>query len=252
MRFKDQGVLVTGGAQGIGACIAHAFAREGARVVIADVDGAAGERRRSELLAATGEAWFVRADLARADDAARMVAEAVAACGRLDVLVNNAGIGSGLPFATRPVADWDRVLGVYLRAAYVASQTAAPHLARTRGAIVNIASSRALQSEPDTEPYSASKGGLLALTHSLAVTLAGQVRVNAVLPGWIVTDEWRYDGGKTDVTPADHAQHPAGRAGKPEDIAHAVLFLASAEAGFITGTRLVVDGGMTVKMIYRE
>jgi len=244
--------LVTGGAEGIGACIAAQFAAEGARVVIADVNTRAGERRAASLRRTRLRVEFVKADTGIPGDVNRLIAETVKRFGRLDVLINNAGIGSGAPFATRPVAEWDRVLNVNLRGAYLAAQAAAPHLARRHGAIVNIASSRALQSEPDTEPYSASKGGILALTHSLAVTLSGRVRVNCVLPGWIVTDAWRFDGKKTAVTKADHAQHPAGRVGKPDDIAHACLYLCSSEAGFVTGASLVVDGGMTRRMIYRE
>jgi hypothetical protein len=218
--------------------------------MVADVNAQTGGRRVKAIAEEGGRAVFVRADVGKPGDVKRLVGEAVRRFGRLDVLVNNAGIGSWLPFATRPVARWDRVLDVNLRGPYLAAQAAAPHLAKARGCIINIASSRALQSEPDTEPYSASKGGLLALTHSLAVTLAGKIRVNAVLPGWIVTDDWRFDGRKTAVTKADHAQHPAGRAGKPEDVAAACLYLASAGAGFVTGAQLVVDGGMTRKMIY--
>lgn len=249
---KGRVVIVTGAAEGIGACIADAFAAAGARVVIADSNEPAGVRRVTALARRGRQVEFIRTDMGVPADIARLIAETVRRHRRLDILINNAGIGSGASFADRTVADWDRVLAVNLRGAYLAAQAAAPHLARRRGSIVNIASSRALQSEPDTEPYSASKGGLLALTHSLAVTLSGKVRVNCVLPGWIVTDRWRFDRRKTTVTKADAAQHPAGRVGKPEDIASACLFLCSAEAGFITGTQLVVDGGMTRRMIYSE
>jgi len=251
-RFEGRVALVTGGAEGIGACIAEGFAAEGARVVIADVNEAAGRRRAEVLRRKRYPAEFIRTDVGVPGDVTRMVKTAVERFERLDILVNNTGIGSSASFADRATADWDRVLNVNLRGAYLAAQAAAPHLAKRRGAIVNIASSRALQSEPDTEPYSASKGGLLALTHSLAVTLSGKVRVNCVLPGWIVTDRWRFDRRKTAVTKSDAAQHPAGRVGKPEDIANACLFLCSEAAGFITGAQLVVDGGMTRKMIYRE
>ena len=248
--MTDSVVLVTGAAEGIGACIAATFADGGARVVIADVNMKAGLRRCRELAAKGFTAEFIRADVGKPGDVNRMVREAVRRCGRLDVLVNNAGIGSGEPFATRRRSEWDRVLNVNLRGPYLAAQAATPHLTKTRGCIINIASSRALQSEPDTEPYSASKGGLLALTHALAVTLSGKVRVNAILPGWIVTDGWRYDRHRTTVTRADHAQHPAGRVGKPEDIAAACRYLTSTEAGFVTGQQLIVDGGMTRRMIY--
>jgi len=127
-------------------------------------------------------------------------------------------------------------------------------LQRTKGAIVNIASTRAIQSEPNTEAYSASKGGILALTHSLAMSLGPDIRVNCISPGWIDVSEWKksQQAKKPHLTKMDHAQHPAGRVGKPEDIAALVAFLISDEAGFITGQNFVVDGGMTKKMIYEE
>ena len=249
-RFASKVVLVTGGAQGIGAATASAFAHAGARVVIGDIDARAGARRARDMAAAGADALFVKADMAGKADVARLVRAAVRRFGGLDVLVNNVGIGSPTRFASRPTHEWDRVIDTNLRGAYLAIQCAAAHLARASGSIVNISSTRALMSEPDTEPYSASKGGILALTHSLAVTLSGRVRVNAVSPGWIDTSAWHYGSRPARLTRADHRQHPAGRVGKPEDIASACLFLCSAEAGFITGVNLVVDGGMTVKMIY--
>ena len=149
--------------------------------------------------------------------------------------------------------EWDRVLAVNLRAPYMMARYCADELEKNRGAIVNIASTRALMSEPDTEPYAASKGGLLALTHSLAVSLGPKVRVNAISPGWIEVSDWkRSDRRKApEHRPQDLAQHPAGRVGTPPDTAHACLFLASPAAGLITSANLVVDGGMTVRMILR-
>jgi len=251
-RFQGKTVLVTGAAQGIGAAIATFFAREGAKVMIGDCHARFGARRRDAIRREGGHAVFVRADMGRPADVRGLVRGAVRAFGRLDALVNNTGIGSGTPFASRPLREWDRVIAVNLSGTYLASQVAAPYLAKSRGSIVNIASTRALMSEADTEPYTATKGGILALTHALAVTLSGKVRVNSILPGWIDTSAWRYDGSRWSLTREDHEQHPAGRAGKPEDIAHAVLFLCSPESGFITGQKLVVDGGMTIKMIYAE
>ena len=243
---------MTGAAQGIGAAIADSFAAGGACVVVTDRDGRLGLRRCGDIRKRGGSAEFIRADVSKPRDITRMVREAVRLCGRIDVLVNNAGIGAGSEFLGRPLGDWDRVINTNLRGADLAAQAAAPYLIKTAGSIVNIASTRALMSEADTEPYSASKGGLLALTHALAVTLSGKVRVNVVSPGWIDTQDWHYDVKRREWTAQDHAQHPAGRVGKPEDVAHACLFVCSPEAGFITGQNFVVDGGMTVKMIYAD
>jgi len=233
--------------------VAAAFAAAGARVVVADMDARNGKRRCAEINRRRGGATrFVRADVSEPDAPRRMIAAAIGAFGRLDCLINNAGVGSWTGFLKRPLKEWDRGINTNLRGAYLSAQAAAPHLIRTGGSIVNIASTRALMSEANTEPYSSSKGGLLALTHSLAVTLSGRVRVNVVSPGWIDTQEWRFDLRPHGWTREDHEQHPAGRVGKPEDVAQACLFLCSGEAGFITGQNFVVDGGMTVKMIYAE
>ncbi len=175
---------------------------------------------------------------------------AVAACferldvGRLDLLVNNAGIAHphAGPLEDQSLATFRAYLDSHLTGAFLMTRAAIPALRAAKGAIVNISSTRALMSEPNSEPYAAAKGGLVALTHALAVSLGPEVRANAILPGWIVT---RKHG---DLTEGDHAQHPAGRAGTPDDIADAVLYLA--DAGFVTGQTLVVDGGMTRKMIY--
>ena len=257
--YKDKRVVVTGGARGIGACLVETFARAGARVAFSDADNKAGKSReksvRSSLPSKNKDrVFFVPADMAKEKDVRKFCKAALAHLGGVDVLINNVGIGSGTKFAERPLAQWDRVLAVNLRAAYLCAQLLAGSLAARKGSIINIASTRAIQSEADTEPYSASKGGLRALTHSLAVTLGRQgVRVNCVSPGWIDTSRWQVPPGKLDITRADREQHPAGRVGRPEDIAEACLFLASSlRAGFITGQNLVVDGGMTVKMIYVE
>lgn len=168
--------------------------------------------------------------------------------------MNNAGFGNWKTIEERTVEEWDEVINVNLRAPYLMVKHLLPALKRG-AAVVNIASTRALMSEPKGEPYAASKGGLLSLTHALAISLGPRgIRVNAISPGWIEVSEYKKRSKRQvpQLREVDHLQHPAGRVGKPEDVANAILFLCSAESSFITGTNLVVDGGMTVKMIYVE
>lgn len=245
--------LVTGGGQGIGRAVAEAFAGRGWAVVIVEKDSEAGEETKAAVAAAGGECLLYAADVG--DEAAvENVMAALAGQGvSLHALINNAGVSGRTPLAA-PLAAWDAVLAVNLRGPYLVVKYALPLLA-AGASIVNIASTRALMSEPDWHAYDAAKGGLLALTRSLAVTLGERgIRVNAVSPGWIDTSGWKKErvSRPTALRPEDHAQHPAGRVGRPEDIASACLFLCSPENGFITGANLVIDGGMTVKMIYAE
>jgi NAD(P)-dependent dehydrogenase (short-subunit alcohol dehydrogenase family) len=223
---------VTGGAQGIGLGIAGRLARLGYRVAVADTRPA-----ESDFL-------FVRCDVSREAAVRRCVARVVREFGRLDALINNAGLTGpeDPPIERLSLARWNRRLAVNLTGAMLMAKHCVPHLRRTRGAIVNIASTRALQSEPDTEAYSASKAGLVGLTHALANSLGPRVRVNCVSPGWIAKAPVRRR--------ADHAQHPVGRVGEPQDVAALVAYLISDAAGFVTGQNFIVDGGMTRKMIY--
>lgn len=231
--------IVTGAGRGIGASIARHLAAGGWRVVAGDVDVAA----VAATAAATRGPGLV-CDVGRESGVERLVAEALQQCGRIDAIVSNAGINANGPLAKTTTEAWNRVLAVNLTATFLLARTAEAELRKRRGSIVAIASTRARMSEPDTLAYSASKGGLLALTHALALSLAPDVRVNCVSPGWI-------DTGKSGALRAvDHAQHPAGRVGRPEDIAEAVGFLVSDAAGFVTGAEFIIDGGMTRKMIY--
>ena len=231
--------IVTGAGHGIGAATARALAAQGWQVVCADIDGDG-----AATVAASIAAAAIQCDVGNELDVERLVALVRSRFGRIDAIVSNAGIGGFAPLSKTTLADWNRVLATNLTATFLLSKIAAADLQRKSGSIVVIASTRAHMSEPDTLAYSASKGGLVALTHALAITLAPQVRVNCISPGWIDT------GRHGALKPSDHAQHPAGRVGRPEDVAAAVCYLLSDAATFVTGTELIVDGGMTRKMIY--
>jgi len=176
--------------------------------------------------------------------------------GRLDALVSNAGIAHADqgPIEELKVEEWNRMISTHLTGCFLCAKHAATHLRKVRGSIVNIASTRAFQSEPNTEAYAAAKGGIIALTHALAISLGPDVRVNCIAPGWIDVRSWKKGGQRSqpDLRPVDHAQHPVGRVGMPEDIAVLAAFLLSDKSGFITGQTFIADGGMTRKMVYVE
>lgn len=251
MRFEDKVCVVTGGAQGIGRCIAEEFAKQGGCVAVIDFDEEAGREAlmRLKVIGTGKNHLFYYGDVAE-ESALENFAKAVGdVCGRVDVLVNNAclsrkGILSG--------CDWDDfnyVLRVGVSAPYRLTQLFLPYFGAD-ASVVNLCSTRAFMSQADTESYSAAKGGIAALTHALAVSLAGRVRVNAVSPGWIETSAYHKDAYRPIYTRADLIQHPSGRVGEPMDIARAVTFLCDPENRFINGQNLVVDGGMTKRMIY--
>jgi len=248
---KGKVAIVTGGGQGIGKAIVKRLLGDGLRVVIAEMDEEAG-RETLEKYHGLGECVFIHADISGESAVKAVVRETVASFGGVDALINNAGIFINKPLAKVSLAEWSRVLNVNLTGTFLFAKHSAPHLAKTRGSIVNIASTRALMSEPDTEAYSASKGGVVALTHSLALSLGPDVRVNCISPGWIDVSSWKKRRSRqaAKLSEMDHKQHPAGRVGRPEDIASLAAYLISNEAGFITGANFIVDGGMTRKMIY--
>jgi NAD(P)-dependent dehydrogenase (short-subunit alcohol dehydrogenase family) len=249
-------VAVTGGGQGIGRAIALYFAGAEYAVSVADNDAAAGREVLDLLRAAGVPAMFMRVDVARERDVKAWLARTKRALGPVQVLVNNAGISRNAPVLKLRAADFDRVIAVNLRGNFLCAQAAARQMvaAGIKGSIINIASTRAFMSEAGTEAYSASKGGIAALTHALAISLGPHgIRVNAISPGWIETRDWKKlaKACKPKHSRRDRAQHPVGRVGTPKDIAEACLFLAES-SGFMTGQNVTIDGGMTVKMIYEE
>jgi NAD(P)-dependent dehydrogenase (short-subunit alcohol dehydrogenase family) len=248
--FSHSVVIITGGGRGIGLCIAQAFLTAGANVVIADHDASL-KAKAEGFLNAHDKLLFCVTDVASEVSVLEMVDAAVTRFGRIDCLVNNAATACNQPIDTLTYQQWQTVLGVNLSGAFLCAKHCKEQLEQNKGTIVNIASTRAIMSEPNTLlAYSASKGGLVALTHALANSLGPEIRVNCISPGWIMTDAYRHDGAVTKLSDEDHAQHPAGRVGRPEDIAEMVLYLCSDKAGFITGQNFVIDGGMTKKMIY--
>lgn len=223
--FQGKVAIVTGGAQGIGRCIAESFRNEGAAVCV--IDKQPGDH-------------FV-GDVAQKEVLEQFVQEVIAKYGKVDYIINNAlPIMKGIDECS--YEEFQYALSVGVTAPFYLVKLLADHL-NEGASIVNISSSRNRMSQPQTESYTAAKGGIAALTHALAVSLAGEARVNSISPGWIDTQFASYEG-------PDATQQPVGRVGNPMDIAHMVLFLCSEKAGFITGENICIDGGMTKQMIY--
>lgn len=250
--MKQKIAVVTGGGAGIGRAISQRFAKEGYFVVIADIDTEAASEAVQQMVADGGKAMSIPTDVALEHEVEALAQQVTEQLGRIDVLINNAGIGHTESLYNISIESFDRVLAVNLRGAFLCSKKLAPLMKKSGGgSIINLSSTRAFMSEPHTEAYSASKGGILSLTHAMAISLGpDRIRVNAICPGWIETSEWQKSSKATLAhhTEGDKKQHPVGRVGIPEDVAEACIYLSS--AGFITGQHLTIDGGMTVKMIY--
>ncbi|MEW4264007.1 glucose 1-dehydrogenase [Priestia aryabhattai] len=249
MSFKDLVVVVTGAANGIGKDVSRAYAKQGAKVVLADVDETEGERHAEAIQRQGGEAIFVKTDVRKESDILHLVEKTVSTYGTIHILINNAGVSRWKSPYELTIDEWDDIINTNLRSVFLCSREAAKVMRKNEsgGSIVNLASTRASMSEPDTEAYAATKGGIVALTHALAISLGDDnITVNAISPGWIETSD--YDG----LREIDHTQHPSNRVGTPADISRACMYLTSVENDFVTGANLVVDGGMTRKMIYEH
>lgn len=193
----------------------------------------------------SSKSLFIKTDVRSEASVKKLILQTIKHFGKLDAVINNAGIlpDESIPVEKMSLKQWKKYIDTNLTGTFLLSKHAIPHLKKQKGSIVNIASTRALQSEGYDEAYSASKGGVVALTHALAVSLGPDIRVNCISPGWI-------NSARETLRKIDHNQHPAGRVGKPEDVAALVSYLISDQAEFITGQNFVIDGGMTIKMIY--
>lgn len=242
-------IIVTGGAGGIGRQIAMTLMERGLRVAVLDVAPPCPgldflpviQPTNDDAIRLKDRSFFFQGDVTDSDHLDALIEKVLESAGTVHGLVNNAAITD--PLYAKDMNQFDRTIAVNLRAPYELTLKVAKELTKNNGAIVNIASTRALMSEPHTEAYSASKGGLVSLTHALAMSYKGKFRVNCISPGWISMDPGA-------LSKADHDQHPVGRVGSALDVAHVVEFLLSEKSAFITGQNFVVDGGMTKKMIY--
>ena len=245
MNDMTKWVFVTGAAKGIGKAIVEAFALEGYQVAFCDVD----EHSGIKLEAETG-AKFIKADAGDKSELENAVNEVLGMWGDIDILINNVGVGNFGDIKDVSVEDFERVININLRSAFITSRLLTIYREHQEpknpyGRIINLCSTRYLMSEPGTEAYSASKGGIFSLTHALAISLSKyHITVNSISPGWI--ENYHYDT----LTEADHQQHPSLRVGKPDDIARMCLFLCDEKNDFINGENITIDGGMTKKMMY--
>ena len=240
-------VFITGGGHGIGRAIVEAFAAEGDRVAFCDID-----TKRGEAVAAATRTQFFEGDVCDKEALESVVLRLIEDWGDIDIIVNNVGISDFEPITATTVDHFERVINTNLRSAFITSRLLAIHREKMGatnpyGRIVNLCSTRYLQSEAGSEAYAASKGGIWSLTHALAISLAPyHITVNCIAPGWISVNADEV------LRTEDHAFHPSGRVGRPEDIAHTCLFLCDTKSDFINGQCITVDGGVTKKMIYPE
>lgn len=246
----EKRIIVTGGAQGIGKVITMRLVEKGYKVVVLDNDQEAIEEFKVDQHSSDIE--IINCDVSDELHVGEALQQVTHQTGSLYGLINNAAILNNKPIESLSVAEWKKVLDVNLTGSFICAKYAVPFLRNSKGIIINICSTRAFQSEANTEAYTASKGGIFALTHALAVSLGPDVRVNCISPGWIDVSaiKKKSEAKQYKFSEEDHHQHPAGRVGNADDIASMVEFLLDPDNNFITGQNFVIDGGMTRKMIY--
>ena len=243
-------IIITGGAQGIGKITSLELIKNDYSVSVFEIDEEAIEEFKNE--SNSNKIAFFKTDIADEESVKLSIQAAANKFGNISGLVNNAAISANKSITELSLEEWNRVIGVNLTGAFLCSKHAAPFLKEAKGSIINLCSTRAFQSEPNTEAYSASKGGIFSLTHVLAISLGPEIHVNCISPGWIDVSgvKKKSEANQYQITEEDKSQHPAGRVGKAKDIANMILFLLNPENSFITGQNFIIDGGMTTKMIY--
>lgn len=258
MRLKDKVAVITGAGAGIGKSIAEIFAKEGANVVVSTRRASNGQPVADEIVKNGGKSIFVKCDVSIEEEVKTLIEKTIETYGRIDILVNNAGVNFVKPFEELKPEDWDRVMGTDLRGTFLCSWHSIHHMLKQgKGNIINITTVHTLACLPGAAPYDAAKWAVVGLTKSMAVEFASRnIRVNALSPGLIDTQIW--DDIKAAAPDLDeclkywNSNIPAGRVGKPEEIAYTAVFLASDEASYITGANLLADGGMTSQLISME
>jgi NAD(P)-dependent dehydrogenase (short-subunit alcohol dehydrogenase family) len=245
-----QNIIVTGGAQGIGKVVTQKLVENGYSVSVFEIDREALDECQTEN--ASSDIAYLQTDISDEKNVQKSINASLEKFRNIRGLINNAAIHANKPIVDLSLQEWNSVIATNLTGAFLCTKFVTPHLKKQNGSIINICSTRAFQSEPDTEAYSASKGGIFSLTHALAMSLGPEIRVNSISPGWIDVSgvKKKSAANQLELREIDHNQHPAGRVGNAEDIASVILFLLNPNNSFITGQNFIVDGGMTRKMIY--
>ncbi len=251
MSLEGKVALVTGAAKGIGKGCAQVLSKHGARIAVVDIDAVTGPQSAEEIEASGGRAAFLRADVSKAHDVQEMFTRLIELFGRLDVLINNAGYHISKNVEDTSEQEWDYILNTNLKSVFLCSKYAIPHLRETRGAIINMSSMVGLVGQRNAGAYSATKGGIIAMTRGMALDFAKDgIRVNCICPGWVETplvEDWF--GQQTDPQAAKtyiYGRHPLGRIATPEEVGEAAVFLCSEQSSFVTGVALPLDGGVTL------